>query len=74
MTLDLIFGDSNAHGMRGKMNLEGGTKVGNGPKSILDSLKAWPREDLEGKVILLTTGAGNNPSQVDEYVPQQLQY
>lgn len=71
---DLVFGDSNAHGMRSAQDLKGGTKVGNGPKSILDSIQTWPRADLKGKTILLTTGAGNNPSQVDEYVPRQLQY
>jgi hypothetical protein len=71
---DLIFGDSNAHGMRTLKGLSGGTKIGNGPKSILDSLQAWPREDLKNKIIFLTTGASNNVAQIDEYVPQQLKY
>lgn len=73
-TPDLIFGDSIANGIQTASGLPGNTKVGQGPRWILNAIQAWPREDLQGKNVILTCGAGNNPSQVNRYVPQQMKY
>lgn len=70
---DYIFGDSIAEGMRMVSGKPGNTKVGRGPQGIYQAIKGFDAAKLKGKVILLTMGSGNNPSQFDEYGPQELQ-
>lgn len=71
---DFIFGDSIAEGLKRAGCLGGDAKQGRKPSEILARIKAFPRDSLKGKNILLTVGAGNAPDEVDTYVPLQLKY
>lgn len=64
---ELAIGDSIAVGL----NLPGDAAVGRSPKAVVAALAMVPLEKLKGKVVILSTGLSNDPSQF-EYVTLQL--
>lgn len=69
---DRVYGDSIAFGMQGATGLPGDTEGGRSPAEILAALEKENPALIRGAHILLTTGTGNDPSLMEEYVPRQL--
>lgn len=70
--IDLLFGDSIAEGMRTAANTGGDCKVGRSPKDVYDALTHFPPEQISGKTVGLSSGAANNVTQIDRYLPLQI--
>lgn len=63
---EIAIGDSIAVGL----NLPGDAAVGRSPKAVVAALAMVPVEKLKGKVVILSTGLSNDPSQLDQAVLQ----
>lgn len=48
------------------------TSVGAQPQAILDQINQLPPETFKGRTVVLSTGASNNPDQVADIVPQEI--
>ena len=65
-------GDSIAVLAQRRNGYGGGGVVGAQPEGVLDQVNAIPLGSLVGKPVVLSTGASNNPAQIDKVVPEQI--
>lgn len=78
---DLTFGDSIASGLVGRqganqqtvMDASGVSKVGASPADVLGQLQSFDKSKLKGKVVRLSSGITNNPSDLKS-VEEQIKY
>lgn len=70
---ELVIGDSIACGVADAGDLEYDCKIGLSPKGVLAMLKTYSPEKLKGRIVILSGGVSNDPSQLS-VVEQELEY
>lgn len=70
----VAIGDNLANSYMSTNKVDGISKDGASPSQVLNMIKEYAKtHNLSGKTVMLSTGASNNPNEVDTIVPQQIE-